>query len=58
MGPFELMDHLDAIPLITHVCEYMSHELGSRFRPPVWLKNYEKAGRTGKSSGKGFYNYS
>ena len=57
MGPFELMDHLDGIPLITHVCEYLSHELGSRFRPPVWLKNYVKAGRTGKSSGKGIYNY-
>lgn len=57
MGPFELMDHLDAIPLIANVCEYMSQELGSRFRPPVWLKNYVKAGRTGKSSGKGFYNY-
>ena len=57
MGPFELMDALDGIPLITHVCEYMSHELGSRFRPPTWLKNYMKAGRTGKSSGKGIYNY-
>jgi len=56
-GPFELIDNLDAIPLIIEVCEHMSQELGSRFKPPVWIKNYEKAGRTGKSSGKGIYKY-
>lgn len=56
-GPFELIDNLDAIPLILHVCEHMSQELGSRFKPPVWIKNYEKAGRTGKSGGKGIYKY-
>ncbi|MBU4037000.1 MAG: 3-hydroxyacyl-CoA dehydrogenase family protein [Proteobacteria bacterium] len=56
-GPFELVDNLDAIPLIVHVCEHMSDELGSRFKPPVWIKNYEKAGRVGKSSKKGIYEY-
>lgn len=56
-GPFELIDNLDAIPLILHVCEHMSQELGNRFKPPVWIKNYEKAGRTGKSSRKGIYEY-
>ncbi|MFH2045037.1 MAG: 3-hydroxyacyl-CoA dehydrogenase NAD-binding domain-containing protein [Pseudomonadota bacterium] len=56
-GPFELIDNLDAIPLIIEVCEHMSQELGPRFKPPVWIKNYEKAGRTGKSSGKGIYEY-
>ena len=56
-GPFELVDNLDAIPLILHVCEHMSDELGSRFKPPVWIKNYEKAGRVGKSSKKGIYEY-
>ncbi len=56
-GPFELVDNLDAIPLILHVCEYMSQELGSRFKPPVWIKNYEKSGRTGKGSKKGIYEY-
>jgi len=57
MGPFELFDNLDGIPLIVHVCEYMAHELGDRFRPPIWLKNYAKAGRIGRSSGKGIYDY-
>ena len=57
MGPFELFDALDALPLLTHVLEYMEKELGDRFRPPVWVKNYARAGRVGKSTGKGFYDY-
>lgn len=57
MGPFELFDVLDGIPLLVHVLEYMEKELGSRFRAPIWVKNAVKAGRTGKSSGKGFYDY-
>ncbi|OIN94919.1 MAG: hypothetical protein AUJ48_04260 [Deltaproteobacteria bacterium CG1_02_45_11] len=57
MGPFELFDALDAVPLLAHVLEYMEKELGDRFRPPVWVKNYVRAGRVGKSTGKGFYDY-
>ena len=57
MRPFELFDWGDGIPLAVHVCEYMANELGERFRPPVWIKNYVKAGRTGKSSGKGIFDY-
>lgn len=57
MGPFELFDSLDGIPLVVHVCEYMANELGERFRPPIWIKNYAKAGRIGRSSGKGVYEY-
>ena len=57
MGPFKLIDWGDGIQLVTHVCEYMADELGDRFKPPVWLKNYVRAGRTGKSSGRGFYDY-
>ena len=57
MGPFELFDVLDAVPLLVHVLEYMEKELGSRFRAPVWVKNAVKAGRIGKSSGKGFHDY-
>ena len=57
MGPFELFDALDGLPLLTHVLEYMEKELGDRFRPPVWVKNYARAGRVGKSTGKGFYDY-
>lgn len=57
MGPFEAADNFDGIPLLVHVCEYMANELGERFRPPIWIKNLVKAGRTGRSSGKGIYNY-
>jgi len=57
MGPFELFDALDAVPLLVHVLEYMESGLGDRFRPPVWVKNYVRAGRVGKSTGKGFYDY-
>lgn len=57
MGPFELVDYLDGIPLLVHICEYMETELGPRFKVPVWVKNYVRAGRTGRSSGRGFFNY-
>jgi len=57
MGPFELFDMLDGIPLLVHVLEYMEKELGSRFRPPIWVKNVVKAGRIGRSAGKGFHDY-
>ncbi len=58
MGPFELFDMLDGIPLLLHVLEYMEKELGSRFRAPIWVKNVVKAGRIGRSAGKGFHDYS
>lgn len=57
MGPFELFDMLDGIPLLVHVLEYMEKELGSRFRAPIWVKNVVKAGRSGKTAGKGFHDY-
>jgi 3-hydroxybutyryl-CoA dehydrogenase len=40
------------------VLEYMEKELGSRFRAPIWVKNVVKAGRIGRSAGKGFHDYS
>ncbi len=58
MGPFELFDYLNAIHLLQHVTDYMSAELGGRFRLPVWVKNLVRAGKVGRASGGGFYNYS
>lgn len=58
MGPFELFDYLDGIPLVLHVTEYQAEEMGERFRLPVWVKNLARAGLTGRSSGRGFYDYS
>jgi len=58
MGPFELFDYLNAIHLLQHVTDYMSDELGDRFRLPVWVKNLVRAGKWGKDYGRGFYDHS
>jgi len=56
MGPLELFDYLNAIHLLEHVTDYMSQELGDRFRLPVWVKNLVRAGKIGRKTG-GFYTY-
>ena len=56
MGPLELFDYLNAIHLLEHVTDYMSQELGDRFRLPVWVKNLVRAGKIGRRTG-GFYDY-
>ena len=58
MGPLELFDFLSAIHLLQHVTDYMAEELGERFRLPVWVKNLVRAGKVGRVSGRGFYDYS
>jgi 3-hydroxybutyryl-CoA dehydrogenase len=58
MGPFELFDFLNGIPLLLHVTDYMAEQLGERFRMPVWVKNLVRAGLTGRETGRGFYDYS
>ena len=58
MGPLELFDYLNAIPLLQHATDYMAVELGDRFRLPVWVKNLVRAGQVGRDSGRGFYDYS
>lgn len=57
MGPFEVVDFLDGVHLFRTASEYLTQELGSRFKVPVWVKNYDRSGRTGRSSGKGFHDY-
>lgn len=57
IGPFELFDRLNAIPLLEHVCDYMAKELGDRFMMPVWVRNLVRAGKVGRASGQGFYKY-
>jgi len=58
MGPFELFDYLNAIHLLQQVTDYMADELGERFRLPAWVKKLVMEGRTGRNTGKGFYDYS
>ena len=56
-GPFEVFDFLDGVPLFKTVGEDLESGLGSRFKVPVWVKNYLRAGRTGRGCGKGFHDY-
>ena len=58
MGPLELFDFLDAIPLVNHVYEYMEKEIDSKWKPPRLLRAMTRAGWHGKASGRGFYDYS
>lgn len=58
MGPFELFDFLNGIPLLIHVTDFLSEELGDRFRMPPWVKNIVRAGMVGRETGRGFYDYS
>ncbi len=57
MGPLELFDALNGVQLFGQVCSSLEQDLGSRFKIPIWVNNYIRAGRTGRSSGKGFHDY-
>lgn len=57
MGPFELQDYA-GVDIGYYVMEYFSNEFNdSRFAPPLLMKQMMRAGRFGKKSGAGFYNY-
>jgi 3-hydroxybutyryl-CoA dehydrogenase len=56
MGPFEMID-LVGLDTRLHIMEYLHSTLGEKFRPcPLHVK-YVKAGRLGRKSGKGVYEY-
>ncbi|RSL33566.1 3-hydroxyacyl-CoA dehydrogenase family protein [Salibacterium salarium] len=57
MGPFTLQDYA-GVDIGYHVMEYFKEELDDpHFAPPHLLKQLVRAGRVGKKSGAGFYNY-
>ena len=56
MGPFELVD-LVGLDTRLHILEYLHKSLGEKFRPSPLLVQYVKAGRLGRKSGKGVYEY-
>lgn len=57
MGPFELQDYA-GVDIGFNVMEYFRKEFDdARFAPPLMLKTMMKAGRYGKKSGAGFYDY-
>jgi 3-hydroxybutyryl-CoA dehydrogenase len=57
MGPFELVD-LVGLDTRLHILEYLHRTLGEKYRPAPLLVEYVKAGRLGKKSGRGVYEYS
>ncbi len=56
MGPFELVD-LVGLDTRLHILEYLHKTLGEKYRPSPLLVQYVKAGRLGKKSGRGVYEY-
>ncbi|MGG1677362.1 3-hydroxyacyl-CoA dehydrogenase family protein [Neobacillus sp. NRS-1170] len=56
MGPLELADLVGLDSRLRNM-EYLYQTLGEKYRPSPLLVKYVKAGRFGKKSGKGFYDY-
>jgi 3-hydroxybutyryl-CoA dehydrogenase len=56
MGPFEMVD-LVGLDTRLHILEYLHKTLGEKFRPAPLLVQYVKAGRLGRKSGRGVYDY-
>jgi 3-hydroxybutyryl-CoA dehydrogenase len=56
MGPFELAD-LVGLDVRLSILEYLHKTLGEKYRPCPLLAQYVKAGRLGRKSGRGVYDY-
>ena len=56
MGPFELVD-LVGLDTRLHILEYLHSTLGEKFRPAPLLREYVEAGRLGRKTGRGVFEY-
>lgn len=56
MGPFEMVD-LVGLDVRLSILEYLHRTLGETFRPSPLMVEYVKAGRLGRKTGRGVYDY-
>ncbi|MCK6206890.1 3-hydroxyacyl-CoA dehydrogenase [Bacillus infantis] len=56
MGPFELGDLVGLDTRLNNL-KYLHEKLGEKYRPAPLLEQYVKAGRLGRKSGRGVYDY-
>lgn len=56
MGPFELVD-LVGLDTRLAILEYLHKSMGEKYRPCPLLAQYVKAGRLGRKTGRGVYDY-
>ncbi|WP_043934522.1 3-hydroxyacyl-CoA dehydrogenase [Bacillus sp. EB01] len=56
MGPFELGDLVGLDTRLNNL-KYLHEKLGDKYRPAPLLEQYVKAGRLGRKSGRGVYDY-
>ena len=57
MGPFELVD-LVGLDTRLSILRFLHRSLGEKFRPCPLIEQYVAAGRLGRKSGRGVYDYS
>jgi 3-hydroxybutyryl-CoA dehydrogenase len=56
MGPFEMVD-LVGLDVRLSILEHLHRTLGDTYRPANLLRQYVRAGRLGRKTGRGVYDY-